>query len=292
MRISTREDFRRWLDEQLLRPAEGLKAELAQEASHVAASPLSRAAISARERAKARRFALPGGLASVMAGGYTGGFRKALSLPASFQLVRVEGLETIEKGACTVRFEQAISSEFQGREALKVAVTTTSEGGRMGRLGAFSERCEHYYDPVGLRLLGWEQGSRRLALQAGNSEPESWQLGRTYALGASTLSHHDGRLLESFVHRAQITELTPTLRKSGLASRLQPTFEPIRANRDFSLALRSFSVDDDAEQSAVLELYEFEMGPKGLQTKSHNICAVQESLEWGNLLQMTMIRCK
>ena len=292
MRTTTREDFSRWLDEKVLGPAsEGLDADVSLSKEPKAASPLSRAANQVRERAKARRIAIPGGLASVMAGGYTKGFRQAMSFAASFQLVKVDGLETLDKGPCTVFFDQAIEADFQGRKALKVAVTTESDGGRLGRIAAFSDQAIHYYDRESLSLLGWEQGGRVLSLQADSGEPKQWQLGRSYALDASTVSHKDGRLIESFVRRAEISEANPISKLGSWAKRLQPTFPVTSETRSFSLALRSFAVDDTSEQSAVLELYEFELGPLGLKTKSHNICSVQESLEFGNVLQMTMIRC-
>jgi hypothetical protein len=292
MRTTTREDFSRWLDEKVLNPAsEGPQADVVVSSGLKAASPLSRAASKARERAKARRVSLPGGLSSVMAGGYTNGFRQALRLPASFQLVRVDGLETIEKGACTVLIQQAVACEFQGRRALRVEVRTESEGGRLGRVGAFSDQAFHYYEPETLRLLGWEQASRVINFEAALSEPAQWQIGRSYALGSSTVRHKDGRLLESFVQRAELSEANPVAKMSALAKRLQPTFPSAADTRSFSLALRSFSVDDTSDQSAVLELFEFELGPRGVRTKSHNICSVQESLEFGNVLQMTMIRC-
>jgi len=292
MRTTTREDFSRWLDEKVLNPvSEGPQVDVLVSKDLKAASPLSRAANKARERARARRLSMPGGIASVMAGGYTQGFKQALRLPASFQLVKVDGLETLEKGACTVLFSQAVACVFQGRSALKVEVRTESEGGRLGRLGAFSEQATHYYDPETMRLLGWEQASRVLSFDLALSEPAQWQIGRSYALGSSTVCHKDGRLLESFVQRAEISEAHPVSKMSALAKRLQPTFPSAADTRAFSLALRSFAVDDTSDQSAVLELFEFELGPRGLKTKSHNICSVQESLEFGNVLLMTMIRC-
>ncbi|NBQ78496.1 MAG: hypothetical protein EBT99_07595 [Betaproteobacteria bacterium] len=267
MRTTTREDFSRWLDEKVLNPvSEGPQVDVLVSKDLKAASPLSRAANKARERARARRLSMPGGIASVMAGGYTQGFKQALRLPASFQLVKVDGLETLEKGACTVLFSQAVACVFQGR-------------------------ATHYYDPETMRLLGWEQASRVLSFDLALSEPAHWQIGRSYALGSSTVCHKDGRLLESFVQRAEISEANPVSKMSALAKRLQPTFPSAADTRAFSLALRSFAVDDTSDQSAVLELFEFELGPRGLKTKSHNICSVQESLEFGNVLLMTMIRC-
>ena len=292
MRMSTREDFSRWLDEQVLRPSDELMAELGEQAVVVRESPLSRAANQTRERAKAKRLSLPGGLSSVMAGGYARGFKQALSLPASFQLVKVDGLETVDKGACTVHFEAAVNADFFGRAALKVKVTTESAGGSLGRLGAFTDHCVHFYDPVSLQMLGWEQGNRIHRMHLDTKEPDSWQLGRSYALGSSTTYHQDGRALESFVQRAEISESLPMRPKAHWAARGQPTFPTAAQTREFSLTTRSFAVDDNSEQSAVLELYEFELGPHGLQTKSHNICSVQESLELGSYLQMTMIRCR
>ena len=292
MRTTTREDFSRWLDEKVLNPgAGGSHAEAVVSNATRATSPLSRAAHHVRERVKERRLAIPGGLPAVMAGGYTRGFREAIRLSASFQLVKVDGFETLEKGPCTVLFDKAVEAEFAGRRALKVCVTTQSDGGRLGRLGAFSDQTTHYYDPDGLQLLGWEQGNRVLRLEASPKVPHQWQLGRSYALGASTVAHRDGRLLESFVHRAEISEANPVSKMSAWAKRLQPTFPASASTRSFSLALRSFAVDETSDQSAVLELYEFELGPLGLRTKSHNICSKQESLEFGNVLQMTMIRC-
>jgi len=258
----------------------------------VRGSPLSRAAGLTRARAKSRRLSLDGGLSSIMAGGYARGFKQAMSLPASFQWVKVDGLETIEKGTCTVHFDPAIRSEFLGKQALKVRVTTESQGGTLGRLGAFNDRRVHYFDPVSLQMLGWEQGSLVHRMDSALDEPESWQLSRSYALGASTTYHQDGRALESFVQRAEISESNPMLPTNGRTARAQPTFPPVARTREFSLTMRSFAVDDHSDQSAVLELYEFEIGPQGLQTKSHNICSVQESLEYGSYLQMIMIRCR
>jgi hypothetical protein len=279
MRTSSKSDFFRWLDEKVL----GQRAHLIQvegegEGEPDAAERFSRPTqpVMATLSKAAEPSAIPVCLNAIGAAGYAGGFRERKTLQASFQIVQVEGLHTLDKGPCTVTFHRAVEDSFDGRPALRVRVFTHSFGGRMGCMGEFSEVRQLYYNPLDYALLGWELGDHKVRLHAAAPQPELWVVGRSYPLGSRTVYHRDGHPIESFVERGEVS-VTPQL--------------------DYSLALRSYAVDDASDQSSVLELYEFsvEAGRQPYErlfrTKSHNICAVRENLAHGTVLQMTMIRC-
>jgi len=222
------------------------------------------------------RAAVPVCLQAIGPAGYMHGFRERRTLQAAFQIVRVEGLQTLDKGPCTVTFHRAVEDSFDGRSALRVRVFTHSFGGRMGCVGEFSEVRQLYFDPRGYALLGWDLGEQRVRCNPSITQHKSWVAGRSYPLGSRTAYHRNGHPIESFVERGEVS---------------------LHPQQRCSLALRSYAVDDASEQSSVLELFEFSVEAGKLpqqtvfRTQSHNICAVRENLTHGSVLQMTMIRC-
>jgi len=284
MRTSSKSDFFRWLDQKVLGQPPLVQGEVVSEVAREVEGEPDAAAGFARPvqpdmatlSKTAARAAVPVCLKAIGAVGYAAGFRERRTLQASFQIVRVEGLQTLDKGPCTVTFHRAVEDSFDGRPALRVRVFTHSFGGRLGCVGEFSEVRQLYYNPLDYALLGWELGDQKVRLHGAIPRAGSWVAGRSYPLGSRTVYHRDGHPIESFVERGEVS-MTP--------------------RQDYSLALRSYAVDDASDQSSVLELYEFSVEAgrqpheKLFRTKSHNICAVRENLAHGAVLQMTMIRC-
>jgi len=275
MRTSSKSDFFLWLDQKVLgQQVRAIQDKREPDATAHFARPMH--PVLPALSGPAPRAAIPVCINAIGAAGYARGFRERKTLQASFQIVRVEGLHTLDKGPCTVTFHRAVEDSFDGRPALRVRVFTHSFGGRMGCVGEFSEVRHLYYNPLDYALLGWDLGDQRVRLHGGAPQAESWVAGRSYPLGSRTVYHRDGHPIESFVERGEVS-MTP--------------------RQDYSLALRSYAVDDASDQSSVLELYEFsiETGRQPreriFRTKSHNICAVRENLVHGTVLQMTMMRC-
>lgn len=277
MHTSSKLDFNRWLDQKVLGP------HLSERLAHFGVEPDTSDCFVHRAPPKCdppasdgSKAGVPVCLKAIGPAGYVQGFRERRTLQASFQIVRIEGLQTLDKGPCTVTFHRAVEDRFDGRPALRVRVFTHSFGGRMGRVGEFSEVRQLYFSPSDYSLLGWDLGEQRVRLHESPALRSTWVANRSYALGARTVYHRDGHPIESFIERGEVS---------------------VHPQQGCSLTLRSYAVDDASEQSTVLELFEFAIEPgkhpgeNRFRTHSHNICAVRENLQLGTVLQMTMIRC-